>query len=339
MNTIVYKVDPHHPEPGTINQAVEILRQGGLVAFPTETVYGLGANALDSSAVQAIFTAKGRPSQNPLIVHVSESAEAKSLTSDWPTIAQTLSEHFWPGGLTIVLPKAEIIPDTVTAQGLTVAIRVPAHPAALSLLRSVKVPVAAPSANRSNRLSPTRAEHVLEDLHGKIDCILDGGACPGGLESTVLDLTTDPPTLLRPGLISPGLIESVIGPVQRQANQVNKIPGQQIRSPGQLSKHYAPTTQLECVSQNGWQRVTELVQSGLSVGWLTTSADSSQIRERVTKISVAEDPDLFACHFYDALHTLDRAGLDLIIVDVPPVSDDWLAIHDRLQRASFQGDR
>src|SRR5262249_34135404 len=184
MGTILCAVDPHSPNAEAITGAARLLRAGGLVAFPTETVYGLGANALDASAVARIFAAKGRPANNPLIVHVAEADEARQVAADWPEAAARLAERFWPGPLTLVLPKRAIVPDAVTANGPTLAVRVPAHPVAQALLRAAGVPVAAPSANRSTELSPTRAEHVLRGLDGRIDVLLDGGPTAGGIEST-----------------------------------------------------------------------------------------------------------------------------------------------------------
>src|SRR5262249_40594478 len=191
-----------------------ILQRGGLVAFPTETVYGLGASALDASAVARIFAAKGRPAGNPIIVHVAEIDDAKRLVGDWPAVAQTLAERFWPGPLTLVLPKGACVPGIVTACGPTVAIRMPAHPVALALLRACKLSLAAPSANRPPALSPTRPEPVLAGLADCIDLMLDAGPTPGGLESTVLDVTTEPPRLLRPGLVTVAELESLVGHIE-----------------------------------------------------------------------------------------------------------------------------
>ena len=192
-----------------------MLRGGGLAAFPTETVYGLGANALDAAAVARIFAAKGRPANNPLIVHLADAAQVREIAADWPESASRLAERFWPGPLTLVLPRRDIVPDIVTARGPTVAVRVPAHPVAQALLRAAALPLAAPSANRSTELSPTRAEHVLRGLEGRIDLLLDGGPTAGGIESTVLDVTIMPPRLLRPGLIGVAQLEAVIGPLMR----------------------------------------------------------------------------------------------------------------------------
>ena len=200
-------------DPGALGQAVELLGQGQLVALPTETVYGLAADARSPGAVARIFEAKGRPAGNPLIVHIDSVEMAEGCIAAWPRAAAQLAEAFWPGPLSLVLPKADSIPDIVTAGGKTVAVRCPAHPVFSAVLAKCGFPLAAPSANRSNRVSPTRAEHVVDQLGGRIPLVLDGGACDLGIESTVLDLTGDTPTLLRPGMISLGQLQAVLGPV------------------------------------------------------------------------------------------------------------------------------
>jgi L-threonylcarbamoyladenylate synthase len=330
MQTQVLLVDSDHPDPEAIARGAEILRNGGLVAFPTETVYGLGTNALDPAAVARIFQAKGRPPQNPLIVHIANEKVISTLVADWPDNAARLAPRFWPGPLTLVVHKSACVPDAVTAGGDTVALRMPAHPVALALLKAANIPVAAPSANRSTLLSPTRAEHVLRGLDGRIDLLLDAGPTPGGLESTVLDVTTDPPRLLRPGLISPAELETVIGTIveKQTAN-----PGDTLRSPGMLGRHYAPRTPLECV-ENGWQRVQELCRAGKRVGWLTFVEDTGPIGHELISLTMPRDAAGYAAQLYAALHTLDDARLDYIVVDLPPKTEDWLAIHDRLRRAS-----
>src|SRR5690348_13744143 len=213
MKTAIFPLDPSSANLEAIAEAARILRAGGLVAFPTETVYGLGANALDASAVARIFAAKGRPANNPLIIHIADASDVRKVVADWPESAGRLAERFWPGPLTLVLPRCDAVPDAVTAGGPTVAVRVPAHPVAQALVRAAGVPIAAPSANRSMELSPTRAEHVLRGLDGRIDVLLDGGPTAGGIESTVLDLTATPPRLLRPGLIGVAELEAVLGRV------------------------------------------------------------------------------------------------------------------------------
>ncbi len=260
-HTTVRQVSSQQPAADVIAEAAAILRRGGLVAFPTETVYGLGANALDAAAVESIFIAKGRPSHNPVIVHVADAAAARQLGSHWPNQAALLAEKFWPGSLTLIVPKQSSISNTVTAGGPTIGLRVPAHPVALSLLRAAQIPIAAPSANRSAEISPTIASHVLQGLNGRIDMLLDGGPTPGGLESTVLDLTVDPPCVLRPGLVTIDQLQAVIGHVaitDRAATQSSKQP---LRSPGMLARHYAPKAKLICVTENSGHTVQELLKS------------------------------------------------------------------------------
>jgi L-threonylcarbamoyladenylate synthase len=331
MATPVLVTPPDAIPPEALARAAELLRNGGLVAFPTETVYGLGANALDRTAVARIFAAKGRPAHNPLIVHVAEGQEVHRVAADWPAEAEALARQFWPGPLTLVLPGRDEVPDLVTAGGPTVAVRCPSHPVARALLRVVGLPLAAPSANRSNQLSPTRAEHVLRDLDGRIDLILDGGPTPGGIESTVLDLTTRPARLLRPGLLSPGDLEQVVGPIARSSS-----PGdgsEAMRSPGMLPRHYAPRTPLECVAGDARARVEALRAEGLRVAWITHVAEEVG-GDRSEVVVLPSDPAGYAARLYDVLHELDRAGLDRIMVSEPPEGEDWLGIRDRLWRAS-----
>jgi L-threonylcarbamoyladenylate synthase len=310
-------------DPSNIARAAAILRGGGLVAFPTETVYGLGANALDADAVDGIFRAKGRPASNPVIVHVASVDDAKALTTDWNDTAQKLADTFWPGPLTLVLPRADIVPDIVTAGGATVALRIPAHPVALALLRACGFPLAAPSANRSTELSPTRAEHVARSLDGLIDLILDGGPTTVGLESTVLDVSVSPPRLLRPGLVSLAELQACVGMVEIGPAETTTP----ARSPGQMAKHYAPRTPLELVEGNAESRVAELRAAGERVAWLTF-ADAADA------ITMPNDPAAYAAALYATLHTLDAANYARIIVEAPPATDAWLAVRDRLRRAA-----
>ena len=314
-----------------IATAADVLRRGGLVAFPTETVYGLGANALDADAVGRIFAAKGRPAANPLIVHVADAAGVGAIAADWPDAAARLAERFWPGPLTLVLPKRDAVPGVVTAGGPTVAVRVPAHPVARALLRAAGVPVAAPSANRSSELSPTTAEHVLRGLGGRIDLILDAGPCPGGIESTVLDVTSDPPRLLRPGLVTPAEIEAVIGPIRRPGGQASAaVPV--LRSPGLLAKHYAPRAPLELADGDGRARVEVMIREGRRVGWLTWPGVGDVAG--AVRVELPCDPAAYAAGLYAALHDLDAAGVERIVVARPPDDEAWLAVRDRLRRAA-----
>jgi L-threonylcarbamoyladenylate synthase len=321
------------PEPEIIARAGDILRAGGLVAFPTETVYGLGANALDPMAVARIFAAKGRPANNPIIVHVAETSDARALVAAWPQVAERLSERFWPGPLTLVLPRSLAIPDIVTAGGPTVAVRMPAHPVARALIAAAGVPVAAPSANRSTRLSPTRAEHVIRDLDGRIELVLDGGPTPGGLESTVLDLCASPPRLLRPGLISPGEIAAIIGPIVQPVEQTG-VGESPLPAPGMMGRHYAPRATLELVDDDGWRSVEAHYQANRAVAWLTFGNAPPSWPQQVKLIVMPRDSTQYSSSIYAILHACDDAGVERIVVALPPDTEEWLAVRDRLRRAA-----
>jgi L-threonylcarbamoyladenylate synthase len=326
-------VNTTQPEPEIIAQAAAVLRGGGLVAFPTETVYGLGANALDAAAVRRIFAAKGRPANNPLIVHVADLLQVHLIAAAWPAVAAQLAERFWPGPLTLVLPRHEALPDLVTAGGPTVAVRMPAHPVARALIVAAGVPLAAPSANRSSGLSPTRADHVRRDLDGRVELILDSGPTTGGIESTVLDMTTRQPRLLRPGLITPKQIQAVVGPIESYvaaaAHHQTSLP-----SPGMLARHYAPRTPLELASGDSAAVVKLHNDAGCRVGWLALAAPPTALPARVAVRVMSSDPEIYASQLYAALHEFDDAGLDCIVVDLPPDTTAWLAVRDRLQRAA-----
>jgi L-threonylcarbamoyladenylate synthase len=334
MNTEVVVVHPANPDPAVIARAAAILRAGGLVAFPTETVYGLGANALNPQAVRRIFRAKGRPATNPVIVHLPDPSVVANLAADWPESAVRLAERFWPGPLTIVVPKLPAVPDEVTAGGPTVAVRCPNHPVALALLKAAGVPVAAPSANRSTELSPTRAEHVMRSLGGRIDMILDAGPCPGGIESTVVDVTGPVVRLLRPGLITVPMLEEVVGPVEVVSRQEGTV-----RSPGRMEKHYSPRTKLRLTDSNDLLEEASIAHgAGLKVGSLSFTRDDASLEEATGRsgrhISLPSDPARAAALLYEALHQLDRSGLDLLLVEHPPNTSEWAAIRDRLTRAA-----
>ncbi|HMF11375.1 MAG TPA: L-threonylcarbamoyladenylate synthase [Gemmataceae bacterium] len=324
-------MNPDRPEPGAIVRAAAVLRAGGLVAFPTETVYGLGANALDSAAVRQIFDAKERPANNPLIVHVADLEAVRVVASEWPLVADPLARRFWPGPLTLVLPRAAAVPDEVTAGGPTVAVRWPAHPVAQALIAAAGVPVAAPSANRSSGVSPTRAEHVLRDLDGRIELILDGGATPGGIESTVLDLTTAPPRLLRPGPIAPGQIEALIGEVSLPSGTASRAP---LPSPGMMARHYAPRARVELARDSGWELVRALSNGGRSVGWLAFAPPAEPCPASVKCLEMPSDAVAYARRLYAALREVDESGVDCIVVALPPDAPEWLAVRDRLHRAA-----
>jgi L-threonylcarbamoyladenylate synthase len=335
MRTAVYTLDQVHPDAAVLVEAASVLRGGGLVAFPTETVYGLGANALDASAVARIFAAKGRPAHNPLIVHVAEAVEVRRVAAAWPDEAARLAERFWPGPLTLVLRKQQTVPDVVTAGGPTVAVRVPAHPVARALIRAAGVPLAAPSANRSTELSPTRAEHVLRGLDGRIEMLLDAGPTAGGIESTVLDLTSSPPRLLRPGLIGLAELASLIGPVSQVA--ASRESAHSLRSPGMLPRHYAPRTPLECIEAGAAERIAALLREGKRLGWVPFG-DAGPTPPGVRLGILPTDPVAYAAGLYAVLHELDAAGLDCIVVTLPPDTENWLAVRDRLRRAAMGGE-
>lgn len=298
-----------HPQ---LEQAAALIRAGRLVAFPTETVYGLGANALDERAVRRIYEVKGRPASSPVIVHVASIEMARQLAASWPEAAERLAARFWPGPLTLVLPKREMIPDIVTAGLPTAGLRMPAHPLALALIETSGCPIAAPSANRFTGLSPTSAEHVRKSLGDAVDLVLDGGTTPVGIESTVLSLAADRPLLLRPGMITREEIEAVTGPVQVSASAA---PGAAHPAPGMHARHYSPRTPLLLV------RHRALPQQGRGVYLCHGETMPAQPRD-------------YAAALYATLHRCDEQGYDWIAVEEPPDLPEWEAIRDRLRRAA-----
>ncbi len=336
MATRVIQVDLLDTDPTVVEFAARTLRSGGLVAFPTETVYGLGANGLDPAAVARIYEAKGRPARNPIILHVASIAEAIPLVANWPPTAQRLAERFWPGPLTIVLERSAKVPDIVTAGGPTVAIRCPNHPIALALIREAGVPLAAPSANRSGELSPTCAEHVLRGLDGRIDLILDGGPTAAGIESTVIDLTHTSPRLLRPGPLPPDEIERIIGPLIRKPDVMDVMKESALPSPGMLDRHYAPRTPLECFMDypHMIERSIEMCREGKRIAMILFG-DQAESTDSIVRVVMPNDPEAYAARLYAVLHELDQKGLDQILAQLPPETDEWLAVRDRLKRASY----
>lgn len=338
METRLLSVSPDSPELAVLREAADVLRAGGLVAFPTETVYGLGADALNAEAVRRIYEAKGRPSRNPIIVHVRSIEQARALACHWPPATQALAERYWPGPLTLVVTKRSCVPDIVTAGRNTVALRCPGHAVSLALLEAAGCPIAAPSANLSERLSPTTAEHVIQSLDGRLDMILDGGPAQVGLESTVVDMTTHPPRLLRPGAITVDALCSLCGPITIEAESI--AGSEAFASPGQMARHYAPRTRLICCdAATADAMVAAEVQARRRVGWLrwaeersdATTAKGSSI---AAMIEMPADAESYAARLYAALHELDAAGLDLIVASLPPESEIWRAVRDRLRRAA-----
>lgn len=334
-------VDPRSPQPDVIARAAQCLRDGGLVAFPTETVYGLGANALAATAVQRIFTAKGRPAHDPLIVHVASAAEITRVAERVPPLAWPLAEAFWPGPLTLVLPRHPLVPGVVTAGGPTVAVRVPRHPVASALITACGVPVAAPSANLFSHPSPTTAAHVLHDLDGRVDLVLDGGATEVGVESTVLDLTATPPRILRPGAVTLAMLRAYIPEVEAGGPAAAGT----FASPGLLDTHYAPRTPLTLYAGPSGPRLARMlaevaagIAAGERVGVLASEAEVLTFRGAgaVTATLAGEgDLDTAAARLYACLRELDATGVTRILAAAIP-ADDRLgaALADRLTRAA-----
>jgi L-threonylcarbamoyladenylate synthase len=324
-------VDAPAVDSARIAQAVEVLKRGGLVAVPTETVYGLAADATNEAAVRAVFAAKGRPADHPVIVHVADANAIDEWACEVPDSARALAAAFWPGPLTLVLKRSPRALDVVTGGQDTVGLRCPAHPWARALLQAFGGALAAPSANRFGHLSPTTAEHVRADLGekpaGAVDLILDGGACPVGIESTIVDLSGAQPALLRPGSITRLALEQALG------TPVADPDGDAPRASGTLERHYAPRTPLEVVPVDRLgSRLAALFH--LRVAVLAPAAVLQTLRAQpAVQMSASEDPAAYARELYANLHELDQAGAERIVVSAPPTGPEWTAIHDRLQRA------
>ncbi len=317
---------PIHTDVG---QAAAIIANDGLVAFATETVYGLGANAFSPWAVARIFEVKNRPRFDPLIVHIADQSWLSRLVTEVPPAAQELADHFWPGPLTLVLPKTGAVPDIVTAGLPTVAVRIPDHPQALELLHTANLPIAAPSANPFGQLSPTRAEHVAEQLGDHIDCILNGGPCRVGVESTVLGFRDNKPVLLRPGGITLEAIEQLVGPTQFPTPSDEAAP----HAPGMLPSHYAPRTPLQ-VAENPHD-----IPTGKRVGLLTlTSVANAESFAAIEVLSPTANLTEAAANFFTALRRLDTQSLELIVALPLPNTGLGRALNDRLQRAAHSSD-
>lgn len=336
--TEVIRVDPIAPDPAAIARTAACLRGGGLAALPTETVYGLGVKALDPAAVARVFEAKGRPTSNPLIVHVAGAAQARELVVEWPERAERLTARFWPGPLSIVLPKRPCVPAIVTGGGPTVALRAPRHAVMQAVLRAAETPIAAPSANRSLAVSPTRAEHVLAGLDGRIDLVLDAGPCEQGLESTVVDLSGERPRVLRLGAVLPSQLAEALGCEIEQPTLTFASAGHgALPSPGALRRHYAPRAIVELAEDCGQGRVAALSQQGAHVGWLALDGvEPSDALGQVVTIAMPRDAAAYAARLYAALHELDNAGVERIIAARLPDGEPWLAIRDRLWRAAAE---
>jgi L-threonylcarbamoyladenylate synthase len=345
ISTKTLIVNPVSPEPAVIDEAASVIRRGGLVAFPTETVYGLGANALDADAVRKIFAAKGRPDSDPLIVHIAAFAELDDVAEQISPLARELATAFWPGPLTLVLKRRSIVAQNVSARRETVAVRMPAHPVAQALCACAGVPIAAPSANLFARTSPTTAAHVLEDLAGRIDLLLDGGPTPIGLESTVLDLTTSPPALLRPGGVALEQLQHLIpGIVYAPQYVAAHDRAARPASPGMLLKHYSPRAELQLFAgapERVLPRMREVAQhahaAGRSVGIMAPDEEIAQfegLAAQIARLGPRDDLAQIGQRIFSSMRQLDQYGVDLILVRAFARKGIGLAIWDRLLRAA-----
>jgi L-threonylcarbamoyladenylate synthase len=331
MNTRVLAVDPANPDPGALDAAARVLEVGGLVAFATETVYGLGAVITKPAAVARIFAVKERPAINPLIVHVEGISQARACTAEWPDDAERLAARFWPGPLTLVLPRGPTVPDVVTAGANTVAVRAPSGAVARALVERLGEPIAAPSANRSNRISPTRAEHVLADFGGEIDLIIDSGPTTVGLESTVLDLAGEFPSILRPGPVSKADLEAALGGRVVLEEARGKRLSLPPRSPGQMGVHYAPRTPAYHVDSLS-ELLTLPPHEDRCLIILGAHADSGM--PQASAGFVLDAPATAMRSLYDVLHRCDALAKRTIIIALPPDEPEWRAVRDRVMRAT-----
>ena len=366
--TLIKKIDPEHFDDIELACAVSILKSGGLVAFPTETVYGLGGNAYDSTASARIYAAKGRPSDNPLIVHISSFEEIYPLVKEVPKDAKKLAESFWPGPLTMILEKSEAVPKETTGGLDTVAVRMPSHPIANRLIKNAGIPIAAPSANASGRPSTTKAEHVIEDLDGKIDMIIDGGSSDIGLESTIVDLTVSPPLILRPGYITYEMLKSILPDIEYDPAVLKRERDDKIvaKAPGMKYRHYAPKGELtifegdmKAVAESVKQSALKKLREGFNVGILTsdellgeygklkeesgtltfealpgTGNEKKNGRLYIRDIGSRTDEAGIAAGLFEALRSFDSEGTEFIYAESFDSKDIGQAIMNRLMKAA-----
>ena len=342
--TIILKINGERPELEKISLAAEVIRQGGLVAFPTETVYGLGADALNPKAVRKIYTAKNRPLDNPIIVHVANKDDVYRLAEKTPKFAEKLMEHFWPGPLTLVLKASKRVPRVTTGGLDTIAIRMPSHKVALALIKEAETPIAAPSANLAGRPSPTMAEHVIQDLYGRIDIILDAGPTKIGVESTVLDLTQDPPQILRPGGTTYEELKRILGKISIHPAALarREVQIEHARSPGMKHKHYAPKAkvilvegELNAIINEIKKLAKQYIRDGKKVGILATDESLSMydvgiVRSLGSRYNLASA----AKNLFKLFREFDEEGVDIIIAEGIPQKGLGLAVMNRLRRAA-----
>jgi L-threonylcarbamoyladenylate synthase len=330
----VLAADPHTPDAGAIGEAVRVLRAGGLVGLPTETVYGLAARALDEAAIARVFAAKGRPGHHPLIAHIVDEPQAAALAVSWPASAAALARAFWPGPLTLVVDRRSHVPAAVAGGGDSIAIRAPSHPVARAVISALGEPVAAPSANRYQGLSPTLAAHVVKQLGDAVDLVLDAGPCQAGIESTVVDVRRSPARVLRPGAVGLAALRAILPGLEAS---LERVPGAQPRvSPGMDARHYAPRARL--LLADTWVEVQRmaygLASEGARVGIMTHERPEAPCeRERVRMRTMPPEPAAYARALYETLYDLDDAGVDVIVVQGVPADDAWWAVADRLARA------
>jgi L-threonylcarbamoyladenylate synthase len=342
--TVIIKVDFQHPDPTKIQVAAQIIKKGGLVAFPTETVYGLGADALNTAAVQALFKAKNRPMDNPPILHISHINNVYTLAKHVPKNAEVLMKRFWPGPLTLIFERSETIPKITVAGLNTVAIRMPKHPVAHMLIKQSDTPIAAPSANLSGKPSPTTAKHVFNDLNGRIDAILDGGATNIGVESTVLDLSVDPPLILRPGGTPFEVIQKMLPNVALHpfVASESEVSVGQARSPGMMHKHYAPNAEVQLV-EGAVPAVVAKIKTlseqyrleGKNVGVLATDETQKEyVADVVKSMGSRFNLDIIARNLFRELREFNDEPVDVILAEGVPLDGVGLAVMNRLRKAS-----
>ena len=329
------------PFEASIAEAGKVIARGGIVVFPTETVYGLGADAMNAGAVAKIFEAKGRPGDNPLIVHVSDLAQVETLVKAVPEKAKRLAEAFWPGPLTLIMARSDRVPDRVTAGLSTVAVRYPSHPAARALIDAAGTPIAAPSANISGRPSPTKSTHVLEDMIGKVDAILIDADTEVGLESTVMDMTSEPPTMLRPGGITAGQIEAVIGKINLSPNITQNVIPEKAKSPGMKYKHYAPKGAMVIVRGSDAEKAAKITSAikGLPLdarpAILATDETMGLYRRGlIVSLGSRDDPESMSHNLFARLREFDAMGVTHIFAEEIAMSDATMALNNRMYKAA-----
>ena len=335
----ILAVDPILPDPATIARAADVMRAGGLVGMPTETVYGLAANALDPAAIARIYAAKGRPSHNPLIAHVADAKSAQHLAAEWPIMAQALAERFWPGPLTLVVRRKAMVPTVLSAGLDTCGVRVPDHPVALALIRACGFPLAAPSANKFTEVSPVTAQQVARGLGSAVQLILDAGRTRVGIESTVVDVSGATPVILRPGMIAREAIEAVVGPTGRASTPLRTDAAR--LAPGMIARHYAPRARVRLILPTempaALAEARALSASGKAIGLLLCTLTAPHDGALAFVSRLGDDHELYAAGLYDALHMADQLHCEQLFVEAPPTTPEWDAIRDRLQRSAHPG--